>query len=240
MSPTADAILIVDDHALMRAGLRRLVEDHPGSGDIVEAADAEAALAAVRHSAFKLILMDISLPGLSGIECSLRILDIDPSARIIILTGMPEPTHANRLLKAGVAGYLTKGCSTEEMHAAMSKVLAGGRYISHVIASELVQDATRGASTQYRGKSSGNFAVDDPADSVRAASDSPFERLSRRELEVVMQLLDGKRNSQIAELLFISEKTVSTHRRSACDKLGIDTIAGLARLAMAHGLWATA
>ncbi|MBX2825155.1 MAG: response regulator transcription factor [Gammaproteobacteria bacterium] len=212
-STPSDTTLIVDDHALVRVGLRRLVDDHPRTGDIVEAASAEEALALVKQHSFALILMDISLPGLSGVECSLRILSIDPAARIIILTGLPEATHANRLLRAGVAGYLTKGCSAEEMHKAMSTVLANQRYVAAEVASELVLDG------------------------VQDSRDNPFDRLTRRESEVIMQVLDGKRNRQISEVLFISEKTVSTHRRAAFDKLGVDSTAELARLAIAQGLW---
>lgn len=213
-SAPSGTTLIVDDHELVRVGLRRLVEDHPLSGDIVEAANAEEALAQVRQQTFSLILMDISLPGLSGIECSLRILALEPSARIIILTGLPEATHANRLLRAGVAGYMTKGCTANEMHKAMSKVLAGQRYVASEIASELAIDGLQGQ------------------------PENPFDQLTRRESEVIMQVLEGKRNRQISELLFISEKTVSTHRRGAFEKLGIDSTTELARLALAHGLWA--
>lgn len=214
--PTTDATLIVDDHTLVRVGLRRLAEDHPSTGDIVEAISAEEALSLVRKMPFQLILMDLSLPGLSGVECSLRILKLNPKARIVILTGLPDTGHANRLLRAGVLGYLTKGCSTEEVHRAMTQALAGKQYISEDIAQDLALD------------------------SARDGEESPFKRLTQRELEVAMQLLDGNRNRQISDLMHISEKTVSTHRRSAFDKLGIDTTAELARMAMTHGLWAGA
>lgn len=211
---TPEATLIVDDHTLVRVGLRRLAEDHKSTGEIMEAVSAEEALSLVRKIPFQLILMDLSLPGLSGIECSLRILKLKPEARIIILTGMPDTGHANRLLKAGVLGYLTKGCSTEEVHRAMTYALSGRQYISEDIAQTLALDG------------------------AKDSEDSPFTRLTQRELEVALQLLEGNRNRQISDLMHISEKTVSTHRRSAFDKLGIDTTAELARMAMNHGLWA--
>ena len=207
-------VLVVDDHALVRSGMRRLLEDNPVLGEIAEASSAEEALALVAARPFSLVLMDISLPGMSGVEAAGKLLALRPEALVIMVTGRLESGPIRRLLAtSGVRGYVTKGSEAAEMERAIGRVLAGERYLSPDVARQLAMDTIDGA---------------DP---------DPFSRLTTREHEVVVLLLRGRRNRQIGETLHISEKTVSTHRTRAFEKLDIGTTAELVRLAMRHGLW---
>lgn len=213
---TADglAVLVVDDHALVRTGMRLLLADNPLVGSIAEANSAEEALELTRETHFDLVLMDISLPGMSGQEAARRVIRRDADTRVIMVTGKVDAGHVRSLLADGVSAYVTKGSTSNEMDEAIRAVLAGQQYLSPDVARELALGTIRG---------------DDGA--------SPFERLTGRELEIVRMLLRGQRNRQISETLHISEKTVSTHRVRALEKLGIGTTAELVRLAMRHGLW---
>ena len=205
--------LVVDDHALVRSGMRRLLEENPRIGEITEAGSGEEALTLARETPFEMILMDIALPGMSGLEAAGRLLAVLPDALVIMVTGKIESGPIRRLLASGVRGYVTKGSEATEMDQAIRRVLAGERYLSPDVARQLALDTIDGA------------------------EENPFDRLTSREHEVIGLLLRGRRNRQIAASLFISEKTVSTHRTRAFEKLGIGTTADLVRLAMRHGLW---
>ena len=217
MSPSPAAgpldLLVVDDHALVRAGMRRLLEDHPAIAAIEEAGSGEEAVELARRHPFGLILMDIALPGMSGLEAADRLLAVLPDVLVIMVTGRLEAAPIRRLLNGGVRGYVTKGSEAAEMEQAITRVLAGERYLSPDVARQLAMETIDGGER------------------------SPFDRLTAREHEIVTRLLRGHRNRQIGESLFISEKTVSTHRTRAFEKLGIGTTADLVRLAMRHGLW---
>ncbi len=206
-------VLIVDDHELVRAGMRRLLEENPQLGAIFEANSGEEALELAREQRFDLVLMDITLPGISGMEASDRLLHIDPSTRIIMVTGKLEGGHIRKLLNSGVRGYITKGSSSDEMDRAMRQVMAGEQYLSPDVAQQVAMDMING---------------DD---------ENPFDRLTSRETEIIHLLLRGHRNRQISTSLHISEKTVSTHRTRAFDKLHVKTTAELVRLAMRFNLW---
>jgi len=206
-------LLVVDDHALVRAGMRRLLEENPAIAGITEAGSGEEALALARQRDFGLILMDIALPGMSGLEAAGKLLAVLPDALIVMVTGRLEPAPIRRLLNSGVRGYVTKGSEAIEMEQAIARVMAGERYLSPDVAHQLAMETIDGG------------------------EGGPFERLTTREHEIVMLLLRGRRNRQIGESLFISEKTVSTHRTRAFQKLDVRTTADLVRLAMRHGLW---
>ncbi len=206
-------VLIVDDHELVRAGMRRLLEENPQLGTIFEANSGEEALELAREQRFDLVLMDITLPGISGMEASDRLLHIDPDTRIIMVTGKLEGGHIRKLLNSGVRGYITKGSSSDEMDRAMRRVMAGEQYLSPDVAQQVAMDMING---------------DD---------ENPFDRLTSRESEIIHLLLRGHRNRQISTSLHISEKTVSTHRTRAFDKLHVKTTAELVRLAMRFNLW---
>jgi len=210
--PKKQTILIVDDHELVRSGLRRLVQDHPRARRVLETSSGEQALACVATEEVDLVLLDLSLPGMDGVQTSHKLLRAFPQIKIIVLTGSAMNKHIKPLFKSGVLAYLTKGCSADEMHQAIDDVLAGRRYLS-------------------------SHAALCMAKLEEAGESSPFCDLSKRELEVVLLILEGKRNRQIAECLHISEKTVSSHRQNANDKLGIVTTTELVRLAIQHDIW---
>jgi len=206
-------VLVVDDHALVRSGMRALLENNPYVEKISEAGSAEEALSQAASSNFDLVLMDISLPGMSGADAVGKLLLALPNARVIMVSGLLDGATIRRLLATGVRGYVTKGSESDEIEKAVKLVLDGERYLSPDVARQLAMDTIDGGS--------GN----------------PFEQLSTREYEVIVLLLRGNRNRQIGESLHISEKTVSTHRVRAFEKLDIATTAELVRLAMRHGLW---
>jgi len=210
----SQTVLIVDDHALVRTGLRLLVQDHPSTLRVLETSSGEQALACVAQESIDLVLLDLSLPGIDGVQTSQKLLEDYPQLKIIVLTGSPVNSQIKPLIKSGVRAYLTKGCTSEEMHQAIDDVLSGRQYLSSHAALEM---ATLEDSEQP----------------------SPFSALTKREFEVVQLILEGKRNRQVAEALFISEKTVSTHRKNAKEKLGISTTTELVRLAMQHGVGKT-
>jgi len=208
------SVLVVDDHVLVRTGMRRLLEDNAAIGRVEEASSAEEALQLAERSEHDLVLMDITLPGMNGLEAAERLLKRQPAARIIMVTGRLERGPIRALLNAGVRGYITKGSTNEEMATAIRCVMNGERYLSPDVARQMAMDTLDGGDGR-----------------------SPFERLTAREQEVVHMLLRGQRNRQISATLHISEKTVSTHRVRAFEKLEIGTTAELVRLAMRFGLW---
>lgn len=211
--PTQLNVLIVDDHELVRAGMRLLLEENSNIVAIHEACSGEDALQMAATQSFDLVLMDINLPGISGLEASEKMLAQRPESRIIMVTGRLEGGYIRRLLNAGVKGYITKGSSAEEMDKAMRRVMAGEQYLSPDVARQVAMDVINGDDT------------------------NPFDRLTTRELEITSLLLKGLRNRQISTNLHISEKTVSTHRTRAFEKLNVKTTAELVRLAIRFDLW---
>lgn len=206
-------VLIVDDHELVRTGMLRLLEDNPQIASIAEASSGEEALSLASLQHFDIVLMDINLPGINGVEASDKLLILSPESRIIMVTGNLEAAQIRKLLNAGVRGYITKGSSAEEMGKAMSRVMEGEQYLSPDVAQQMAMDMINGS------------------------DENPFDKLTSRESEIVNLLLQGQRNRQISTNLHISEKTVSTHRTRAFEKLDIKTTAELVRLAMRFDLW---
>ena len=206
-------VLVVDDHELVRAGMRRLLEENPQVTSISEASSGEEALQLASHESFDIVLMDINLPGISGMEASNKMLMLVPECRIIMVTGHLEGGHIRKLLNAGVRGYITKGSSAEEMDKAMSRVMAGEQYLSPDVAQQMAMDMINGS------------------------DENPFEKLTSREREIVDLLQQGLPNRQISINLFISEKTVSTHRTRAFEKLGVKNASELVRLGMRFDMW---
>ncbi|MFK7996987.1 MAG: response regulator [Granulosicoccus sp.] len=206
-------VLVVDDHGLVRAGMRRLLEENPCVKTIAEASSGEEALQVAESQHFDIVLMDINLPGMNGLDASDKLLMLSPESRIIMVTGHLEAGHIRKLLNAGVRGYITKGSGAEEMDNAMRQVMQGEQYLSADVAQQMAMDMINGS------------------------EENPFDKLTSRESEIINLLLRGHRNRQISTNLHISEKTVSTHRTRAFEKLGLKTTAELVRLAMRHGLW---
>lgn len=208
-------VLLVDDHALVRGGIRRLLDDAPGITVIGEADSGEAALQQMRHHHHPdiIILMDVNMPGIGGLEATRKLLQIDPTLKVIIVTVHASDPFPNHFLQAGVAGYLTKGCGFDEMLHAIDVVHKGGRYIGADIAQELALGMMPGGH-----------------------ADSPFEKLSSRELQVMLMVAQGHKVPDISDHLCLSPKTVNTYRYRLFQKLGIDSDVDLTRLAIRHGM----
>jgi two-component system invasion response regulator UvrY len=205
-------LLIVDDHHLVRAGLRNIIDTAGGIEVVGEAESGEDAIRLNRELQPDVVLMDIGLPGLSGLETSERILQVRPSVRVIVLTAHAQPPFPARLLDMGAAGYLTKACDAEELVRAIRRVHDGERYIGSEIAQQLAMSLLPGTPR------------------------SPFQELTPRELEVALMLARGMKPAKIAERINVSPKTVSTHKYRIFDKLGVDSEVALLREAIRHDL----
>lgn len=205
-------ILMVDDHALVRVGLRHIFDAHPDLHIVAEAASGEEALKLNRSARPRVVLLDITLPGLSGIEVTARLKRARPGVRVIALVGNAQAPYAGQLLEAGADGCLTKDTPGEELVHAVREVAAGQRYLAGEVAQHLAVSLLPGH------------------------SDRPLKDLSAREMEVMMKLAEGHRMRDIAKLLCLSPKTVATYKYRIYDKLGTRSEAGLVRMAMRHGL----
>ncbi len=204
-------ILLVDDHALVRAGVRRLLEDADDMEIVAEATTGEQAIKLSRSLDFDLIMMDINMPGFGGLEASRKLLKLNPCMKIIILSMHMDGPLPGQLLDMGVKGYLTKGSSRDEMLLALREVYAGRRYICAETAQQMVLNGH------------GN-------------DESPFSDLSPRELNIVILCAKGMRIQEIGEHLCISPKTVSSYRTRIYEKLGVENDVELSRLAILHQL----
>ena len=203
-------IMLVDDHELVRTGVRRLLEDNIDIKIVGEASSGEEAITQVKELKPDVILMDLNMPGIGGMETTKKIKHFTPDVKIIIVTMVEDTMFPQRLLKAGASGYLTKGASSSEIMRAIKDVMLNKRYISPELAMKMATD------------------VD--------GDKSPFDELSERELQVLMMLMEGQRVSEISTKLFISPKTVSTYRSRLHEKLGVKTDIELTRLAIEHGI----
>lgn len=205
-------VFLVDDHELVRTGIRRILEEAGDMRVVGEAGDGDEALKAVRRLEPDVILMDVSMPGMGGIECTRRILRLLPKARVIALTVLDEDPFPARLKDAGAVGFLTKGCPAAEMIEAVRTVERGLPYVASAVARKHMLGEWQGTAA------------------------SPFEELSAREMQVAMMILDGQRTQEISEALSLSPKTVSTYRQRIYEKLHLRTDVELTRLAYRFGL----
>lgn len=205
-------VFIVDDHALVRTGFRMILGAEPDLEVVGDAESAELALAQIRKLKPDVVLCDLHLPGLSGLELTERIVRGGDEVRVIAVSVLEDGPMPRRLLEAGARGYVGKGCNAAELLKAVRDVAAGKRYLASNIAQEL-------ALAQLQGD-----------------SDSPFDHLTPRELEVALLLNQGLRQGAIAKRLSLSAKTVNTHKAHLFEKLGIHDTIALARLASQYGL----
>lgn len=210
MSPAGAAIrvMIADDHTLVREGLRQLLA---ATGDIrveAEAADGDQALALVKANDYDLAVLDMSMPGISGIELIRRVRLEKPRLRVLVLSMHGEAQYAARALKAGASGYLTKDSASAQLVSAIRKIAAGGVHISEAAAAQLVTG------------------------SAHAGEAAPHARLSNREFEVFRLLVEGLGPTEIADRLHLSVKTVSTHKTRILEKMGMESVADLVRYAV--------
>lgn len=205
-------VLLVDDHELVRTGIRRLLSDVSGINVYAEAKDGESAIAAVRKKRPDVVLMDVSMPGIGGLEATRKLKQIDSGLPIIILTVHTDDPFPTSLLKAGASGYLHKGCTVDEIVTAIKEVNAGRRYICSEIAQNLALSLLPGS------------------------DGSPFDNLSQREMQVMFMLIQGNKVQDISEKLCLSPKTISTYRSRLFEKLAVRNDAELTRLAMRYGM----
>jgi len=206
-------ILIIDDQALVRTGLRHILDQSSEIINVTEVSSGEAALSSCRTSSPDVILLSINLPGLTGFEITRKLIRSHPGARIIVLAVHAKPPYPTRLMDAGASGYLTRDCEADELIQAIRVVAGGQRYIGSEAAKQLALSMLTGS-----------------------ASESPFEDLSAREMEVMLKITDGSRIPDIASLMCLSPKTVSTYKYRILGKLGARSEVEMVRMAMRYGL----
>ena len=203
------AILLVDDHAIVRSGIRKLLADLPDIA-LREVATGEAALLELRGNEFDLLILDLNLPGLGGLELLRRILAAYPGLKVLVFSLHTEAVYAARAMEAGARAYISKNAAPEELLEAIEKVLAGGTAIERDIAQEL----------ENRG----------------AEEEAYLRPLTQRDMEIMRLLADGKSLNQIAEALGVAYKTVANTLSRIKDKLGVSQTADLIRIAIGQGL----
>ncbi|NNU43447.1 response regulator [Ramlibacter montanisoli] len=206
-------IVLADDHAIVREGLKRIVADVTDFQVVGEAADGTEAMRAVRELDFDVLVLDLSMPGRSGMELIKLAKAEKPKLRILVLSMHQEMQYAVRAIKSGASGYLTKESAPAQLEQAIRKISGGGAYISAEVAEQLALGAMPGGSESL-----------------------PHESLSDREFEVFRLLVAGDAVSDIAAKLNLSVKTVSTHKANLMQKLGLANSTELVRYAIKHGL----
>jgi two-component system response regulator NreC len=205
-------VLIVDDHAVVRAGLRLLLEREDDIEVVAEAGSADEGVRAARLEKPDVIVLDVVMPGRSGIEAAGEMIQAAKGARILVLSMQDDPTYVREAFAAGASGYMLKEAADAELVHALREVATGGRYVHPTLGARLAQAEVEAA---------------------RRAADDP---LSDREREVLRLLALGHTNQEIAKQLFISVRTAETHRAHIMQKLGLGTRAELVRYALANGL----
>lgn len=203
-------VLIVDDHLILRRGIKNVLEELPDMESVFEASDGNEAMRAVRDQAFDLVLLDISMPGKDGFDTLKQLRYEHHDLKVLMLTMHPEDRYAIRTLKSGASGYLQKDCAPDELKKAVQEVMSTGKYISPSLALSLAH------------------AVDSTSDK------SPQELLSDREMQVMRHIASAKALNEIADELNISAKTVTTYKARIIEKLNLKNSAELIRYAIEH------
>jgi two-component system invasion response regulator UvrY len=203
--------MLVDDHAVVRMGFKMLLETSDDIKVIAEAENGEEAIKFYMEHKPNVIVMDITMPGMGGMEAIERILAKEPSAKILVLSAHEDSVHPKRVLNAGAMGYVTKRSAAEELIKAIRSVASGKKYIEATVAQQMAIQQLSGAQ-------------------------NPVDVLSEREFEVFMSLAKGKTTNEIAENLFLSPRTVGTHLYNIKQKLNASNSAEIALIAMRSGL----
>ncbi|WP_108652982.1 UvrY/SirA/GacA family response regulator transcription factor [Dongshaea marina] len=208
-------VLLVDDHELVRTGIRRILEDVRGMEVAGEVDSGEKAVQWCRENPADVVMMDMNMPGIGGLEATRKILRFNPDIKIIVLTVHTENPFPTRMMQAGAAGYLTKGAAPREMIQAIRQVHSGQRFISPVVAQQM-------ALSQFD-----------------APQDNPFKSLSERELQIMLMITKGQKVTEISEQLNLSPKTVNSYRYRLFNKLNIGGDVELTHLAIRYGMLST-
>lgn len=209
-------VFLADDHAIVRDGLCFLLEAQGDIQVVGQAADGRETVRLVQQLKPDVVVMDIAMPELNGIEATRQIREKSPSTQVIILSMLSSTEHIFRALKAGAKGYLLKEVLVKEVVTAVRLVHEGRRYLSQRIDEIVIE----------------NFLTPDP----KAPGPSPIEKLSAREREILQMVVEGKSSSDISKILFLSPKTVDTYRSRIMEKLGIHDIPSLVKFAIIQGL----
>ena len=205
-------ILLVDDHELVRMGIKRLLQDVQGVKIVGEASSGEEAVLLSKELVPDMVIMDVHMPGIGGLEATRKMVRHNPDIKILALTIYEDEPYPSRLLQAGAAGYITKGCDPEEMIRAIRTINSGQRYISPTIAQQIaIKRFTKG-------------------------KDSPLDMLSERELQIMLMITQGQKVQDISKKLCLSPKTVNSYRYRIFDKLGINSDVELTLMAMRLGM----
>jgi DNA-binding NarL/FixJ family response regulator len=206
------SVLIADDHAVVRAGLRQFLVDSGRIGDVAEASTGQETLDLLRAKPFDLLILDINMPGRGGLDILKHVRASFPDTRVLVVSGFPERQYAVNVLKAGASGYLSKESAPDELIKAVQTVLAGRRYVSSTLAEQLATD-------------------------LDADSDKPVHaQLSEREFQIFCKLATGNAVSEIARELCLSVKTVSTYRTRVLEKMSLRSNADITAYALRNGL----
>ncbi|MEM5367520.1 response regulator transcription factor [Paraburkholderia azotifigens] len=205
-------VLLADDHTLVRDGLRHILQSASGFDVAGEACDSATTVALVRATNAHVLVLDLSMPGRNGIDLIRQIKDEEPALRILVLTMHAEQQYAVRAFKAGASGYMTKESASAELVGAVTKVAAGGVYVSLAMAERFAQN------------------LNEPAEAL------PHQRLSDREFDVFRRIVAGQTITEIAHKLCLSVKTVSTHKTRILEKMQMPNENGLVRYAIRHKL----
>lgn len=208
----AITVMIVDDHELVRMGIRRLLSDVPGIEVVAEAGTGEEAINLVAKAKPSVILMDVNMPGMGGLEATRRLKRIAPDSKVLVVTAYGDEPYPSRVLQAGAMGYMTKGAGIDEIVQAIRSVSMGKRYISPEVAQSL---ALKHLSNEGA---------------------SPLEGLSEREMQVMIMISSGQEVSDVADQLCLSPKTVNSYRYRIFEKLNIHNDVELSHLAIRYGL----
>ena len=208
-------VLIADDHAMVREGIRMILVAQPDIKVVGEASDGIRAIEEIRQLDPDLVLMDIAMPGLGGLEATLEIRKSFPRTRILVLSQYDSREYVYRLLKAGASGYILKSAAGKELVAAIRAVNEGGSFLDPSIASTVIEGYVKGAA---------------------AEGESAYEELTDREKQVLKLIAEGYTSKQIADALFLSVKTVMVHRANVMEKLNIHNRTDLIKYAIGKGL----
>lgn len=206
-------VLLVDDHDLVRVGIRRLLSDVKDLKVIGEAKSGEEAVRFARELRPDVVLMDVKMPGIGGLEATKKIVRLDSNIKVLAVTVYGEEPFPSRLLQAGAAGYLTKGSGIEEMINAIKTVFAGQKYLSSEVAQQLALKHVGGE-----------------------PDSSPLDILSEREMQIMIMITKGVKVQEISDKLCLSPKTVNSYRYRLFEKLKVNSDVELTHLAMRHGM----
>lgn len=206
--------MLVDDHTLVRAGLRSIIQNLPDVESVVEAANGRAALEVAKTHRPDIVLMDISMSELNGLETTARLVKLYPQIRVLILSVHSSPEFVIQALKAGASGYLLKDASPAELELAISAVMRGGSHLSPAVSAAVIDDYLKRLSEET----------------------DPLAPLTSRQREILQMIAESKSTKEIAYLLKVSVKTIETHRAQLMDRLDIHDVPGLVRFAVRAGL----